>query len=197
MSNLPVILLVGPSGSGKTTIAELLSSRNGWKQIESYTTRAPRYEGEIDHIFITDKEFDRLTDIVAYTEYNGHRYGCTATQIDSCQIYVVDIPGVETLLKNYKGNKKFLAVIPALSETTRWCRMLERGDTKEKIEERIAIDRDAFADVECHLALLLGGENVFIARHNTSTENAIAIEDYLSKKGYTAAKTAAMADLLN
>lgn len=184
MKKPPMILLVGPSGSGKTTIAEFLNLRNGWSQIESYTTRKPRFEGEKGHVFISNEEFDQLKDIVAYTEYNGHRYGCTSQQIDENQIYVVDVPGVETLVKNYKGKKKFLAVVPALSEFTRWTRMLERGDSVEKIEERIATDQRAFRDVEDRLAALIGRKNVTVMHHNTSSEIAMAIEEYLTQKGY-------------
>lgn len=184
MKSLPMILLVGPSGSGKDTVASFLSIRNGWRRIASYATRKPRYEGEDTHTFITDEEFDKLTDIVAYTDYNGHRYCATAQQIDECQLYVVDVPGVETLLENYKGDKTFIAVIPMLSERTRRERMIERGDDAKKIESRIANDRKDFEDTERRLVDLLGRDNVVAMPHQTSSEIVVAIENHLHTKGY-------------
>ena len=53
-----IYCIAGPSGSGKTTIAEELKKRYGMKVLESYTTRAPRYEGETGHIFVTPKKFN-------------------------------------------------------------------------------------------------------------------------------------------
>ena len=51
--NKPLYLFVGKSASGKTTTADLLEKRYGHKQVYSYCTRKPRYEGEIGHIFIS------------------------------------------------------------------------------------------------------------------------------------------------
>ena len=57
--NNTILLIVGASGTGKTTVANTLSKMFGMKQIQSYTTRPPRYEGEKGHIFVTDEEFNR------------------------------------------------------------------------------------------------------------------------------------------
>ena len=64
-----IFLIVGASGSGKTTIVEQLEQRYGLTSIQSYTTRAARYVGEKGHIFVSDEEFDKLTDLIAYTEF--------------------------------------------------------------------------------------------------------------------------------
>ena len=64
-----IFLIVGCSGSGKTTITEQLEMKYGLKSIQSYTTRPPRYDGEIGHTFISTEEFDKLVDICAYTEF--------------------------------------------------------------------------------------------------------------------------------
>ena len=53
----PLFLFVGRSSSGKTTIANILEERYGYKQVQSYTTRPPRYEGEVGHIFVNENEF--------------------------------------------------------------------------------------------------------------------------------------------
>ena len=82
MNKHRIVLLVGPSGSGKTAIANYLHDTYGWNTVQSYTTRPPRYDGEEGHTFVTDEEFDKLTDMIAYTEFDGHRYCATADQID-------------------------------------------------------------------------------------------------------------------
>lgn len=178
-----ICLLVGPSGSGKTTIAQFLIDRNGWAQVASYTTRAPRHPFEEGHTFITEEEFDKLTDIVAYTEYNGHRYCATAEQIDNNEVYVVDIPGVESLVQNYKGDKQFVVFIPWVDEDTRRKRMFDRGDSIQKIEERIQFDREAFS--ECwRLGELVGEENVHLLEFELSYDNVLDVEEFLHLKGF-------------
>ena len=178
-----ICLLVGPSGSGKTTIANLLWERYGWSQVASYTTRPPRYEGEIGHTFITEEEFRILQDLVAYTEYNGYRYGATQRQIDENIVYVVDIPGVETLVKNYRGNKEFIVVIPWVDEEERTMRMFSRGDSIEKIKERLKFDNEAFAD-SWRLGELVGEGNVCLMDSLTSDEIVEALHEHLTMEGY-------------
>lgn len=133
-------LFVGKSASGKTTVANFLEQKHGFKQVNSYTTRPPRYEGEIGHIFVSDEEFDNLEEIVAYTEYNGHRYGTTAEQLDQCQIYVVDVPGVETLLERYKANRQIMILYFGTNICTRIHRMIDRGDSDMTIIARLLQD---------------------------------------------------------
>ena len=65
--NNPLLLFVGPSGCGKTTVAQEFENKNNYKTIQSYTTRNPRYDGEIGHVFISEDEFDVLKNIVAYS----------------------------------------------------------------------------------------------------------------------------------
>lgn len=184
MKTLPILLLVGPSGSGKTTVANLLSLRNGWRQVASYTTREPRYPGEEGHTFITEEEFRILKNLVAYTEYNGHRYGATAQQIDDCQIYVVDIPGVKSLAQNYKGERDVRVIILDVSEDDRRHRMHDRGDSDAVIEERIETDRVAFANIAERMCLLVGDSRVVAFGNLNSFETVIAIENYLHTEGY-------------
>ena len=141
-----IYLIVGPSGSGKTTIANELRDVYGFKTVESYTTRPPRYKGELGHIFVTDEEFDKLGEMVAYTEYNGYRYGVTAEIIDANDIYVIDPPGVEHMRKHYHGGKGIIAIGLEVSETIRALRMMNRGDKIEDILKRIEIDSQWFDD---------------------------------------------------
>ena len=150
--NNTLYLFVGKSASGKTTVANLLEQKHGLKQVQSYTTRPPRYEGEIGHIFVDDEQFDNLGELVAYTEYNGFRYGTTAEQLDECQIYVVDVPGVETLIERYKTDRKIEILYFSANICTRIKRMCNRGDSDSNIISRLLQDEkedwsDALNDI--------------------------------------------------
>ena len=138
----PLYLFVGKSASGKTTLSEKLEAQYGLKTIHSYTTRPPRYENETGHIFITDVEFDQLNNIIAYTEYNGHRYCCTKQQLDESSIYVVDVPGVATLLKNYTTERVINIIYFDTSVRTRISRMIDRHDSDMAIVSRLYNDEE-------------------------------------------------------
>ena len=138
--NKPLYLFVGKSASGKTTIANLLENEYGCKQVQSFSTRTPRYEGETGHMFITEDEFNNLGELVAYTFYNGNKYGTTAQQVDECNIYVIDVPGVETLLQKYKTDRAIYVIYFDASIHTRINRMIDRGDHDNSIISRLLED---------------------------------------------------------
>lgn len=153
--NNTLYLFVGKSASGKTTVVNFLEKKHGIKQVNSYTTRKPRYEGEIGHVFVSDEEFDNLDELVAYTEYNGYRYGTTAEQLDQCQIYVVDVPGVKTLLERYKTDRQIIVLYFSTNICTRINRMIDRGDCDTAIISRLLQDEkedwhDALSDLVWH-----------------------------------------------
>ena len=127
-----IFLIVGCSGSGKTTITEQLEQKYGLKSIQSYTTRKPRYDGETGHIFISDEEFDKLTDMVAYTEFAGNRYCATAEQVENNDLYIIDPKGIDFFMKSYKGSKTPKVIFISSNLTTRYERMIGRAETKGK-----------------------------------------------------------------
>lgn len=139
--------MVGPSGTGKTTIQKELETRYGLKAVESYTSRKPRYEGEEGHIFVSREEILGFPDKVAFTDYNGNLYCATQSQVDECDIYVIDVDGVKEFRRLYHGKKTPIVFGLTLSETTCYNRMIERGDTWEAAAERIMNDRKAFAEL--------------------------------------------------
>ena len=149
-----IFLIVGCSGSGKTTITEQLEQKYGLKSIQSYTTRKPRYEGETGHIFISDEEFDKLTDMVAYTEFAGNRYCATAEQVENNDLYIIDPKGIEFFMKSYKGSKTPKVIFISSNLTTRYERMVGRAETKGKSHQeaiessltRIVNDAEEFYD---------------------------------------------------
>jgi guanylate kinase len=136
----PLFLFAGKSASGKTTIANILEQEHGFKQVNSYTTRLPRYDGEIGHIFITEDEFKNLENIVAYTFYNNNHYGTTAEQLDRCSIYVVDVPGIKTLLEKYMTHRPIVIIYFDATAYTRINRMRDRGDSDKSIISRLLQD---------------------------------------------------------
>lgn len=142
LMNKPLYLFVGKSASGKTTIANMLEA-DGYTQVSSYTTRPPRYEGEIGHTFISDEEYDRLENIMASTLYNSYRYCTTLEQLQKVDLYVVDIEGVRTLMDNYDLlNRPIHIILFEVNTYFRIQRMLERGDSDTQIVGRLLVDEE-------------------------------------------------------
>lgn len=143
-----IYCIVGPSGSGKTTLANVLSEKYGYKVIESYTTRPPRYEGEKGHIFVSSEEFAELKNKYACNTYDGYEYGITADLINENDLYVVEPSGVEDLIARYRGEKgiKVFGLNPGVEVLVE--RMQERGDSDEKIIRRLSADAEIFQGLD-------------------------------------------------
>lgn len=140
--NRPLYLFVGRSASGKTTVANILERVGKYNQLQSYTTRLKRHEDEVGHTFISDEEFDQLENIIGYTEYNNNRYCSTAEQVDAADIYVIDVPGVETLLERYKNDRPIIVLYFDASIRTRIDRMINRHDCDTAIISRLYNDEE-------------------------------------------------------
>lgn len=127
----PLFCILGASASGKSTLVQMLEKEFNMKQIPSYTTRSPRYEGETGHTFVSEKEFKALNDIVAYNYYLNNHYGVTASQIDNdtYNLYVVDQTGLNELRKKYKGNRKIYSIFIDCSYINRHKRLFGRYRT--------------------------------------------------------------------
>lgn len=125
-----IYLIVGQSGSGKTTIVEQLEAKYKLSSIQSYTTRQPRYENETGHIFISNEDFDKLKDLVAYTEFDSNRYCATAEQVENNDLYIIDPKGIEFFLKTYKGSKVPKIIYIDSDISTRYDRMIQRSEEK-------------------------------------------------------------------
>lgn len=163
----PLFLFVGMSASGKTTIANMLSEV-GYSQVWSYTTRPRRYDAEIGHVFISKEEFDNLTDVVAYTKFNGYEYCTTLKQLENADIYVVDPDGIKVLLDNYdKLNRKIFIFYFDADTYNRIRRMKIRGDSNDKIVDRLLNDE----------------------QHNWGSELSTIIIDFYNKNGFIPADT--------
>lgn len=179
--NKPLFLFVGRSASGKTTIANLLSEKYGYKQVESYTTRAPRFSGETGHIFVSEDEFINLGELAAYTYYNNNHYGTTFKQLDECDIYVIDVPGVESLLKKLENNTRPICIFYFEASTyNRILRMLDRHDSEKMVVSRLLEDEkfDWFKKLDSLVWQYsnIAGKNVDIYNINANSEPQNVIE---------------------
>lgn len=134
--------IVGPSGSGKSTIVEKLN-KMGYKSPDSYTTRPKRSEDEKGHTFITEEEFDKLENMVAFTVFNGYRYCVTKEMLEGCDFYIIDPAGVKTLRKS---GIEFKVIGLAIDPIDCIERMSKRGDKDEDISSRVLHDQEAFKD---------------------------------------------------
>lgn len=149
----PIILVIGSSGAGKTTLVNELEQQCKLKAIPSYTTRPPRYENENGHTFVTDEEFNRLDNIIAYAETNNARYCVTQEMFDNEEysLYVIDNSGVKYLKENYKGDRPMYVVYITCPLRQRYERMINRTDCNSDIIgfalDRIEHDAVEFADV--------------------------------------------------
>lgn len=140
-----IVLIVGKSGSGKSSICNYLSHKFGLKELKSYTTRPKRNNMDFSHEFITNEEFDKLTDICAYTEFDSNRYCATSAQVDESDLYVIDPDGVKFFLSEYKGKKVPMVVYINCEEYALLCHMIKRGDSSEDMMRRLDHDRVAFS----------------------------------------------------
>lgn len=146
----PLYCFIGPSASGKTTIANMLEEQYSYKQVQSYTTRPPRYDGEVGHIFIDDEAFRNLGELAAYTFYNGYQYGTTFSQLNECDIYVIDTSGLKCLLEKYSNRPIYVIYFDA-SVKIRIERMIDRGASDMEIVSRLHTDGDSWYDELDHL----------------------------------------------
>src|SRR5574344_945120 len=143
-----IYLVVGESGSGKTTITTLLEKTHNLKSIQSYTTRPPREENETGHTFVTMDEFEKLTGMVAFTEFCGNKYCATTEQVNSNDLYIIDPDGINYFRKSYHGRKGIKTIYVSSPIHTRVERMEQRGDEFSNIMERIVNDFDAFREMK-------------------------------------------------
>lgn len=161
-----IFTITGPSGSGKDTIAdgilylsgnrsfddlskflktyktELLALKAEFpevfiKTLVSHTTRSPR-PGEkhgVNYYYITKEEFDVLPKIEE-TYYSGNYYCLSQDEVKNTRngIVIVDAEGVKQVKAFNKDTYSFyIMTSPEVIEK----RMTARGDTPEKIAERL------------------------------------------------------------
>lgn len=150
MKNKVFVLLIGESGVGKTTIADYMDRTYGLKQVVSYTNREKRFDGEVGHRFISERDIEKIKqeypNRVAETEYNGNFYFATKEQVEECDIYVINPSAVEEFKRRYSGDKIVKVVLLVDTPENKVKHMLCRGDCIAKINERLNYDRKEFCN---------------------------------------------------
>ena len=148
----PIYLILGESGSGKTTIVNELCKHYHFKQLESYTTRPPRYHGEEGHIFISPDSYETYDDLrrkypsrIAETMFDGHFYFATQEQLDVADFYVLDVAGLRILNERCFNPERIRVVRITAPAFTRFFRMLKRGDSICSAVRRLRHDNAVFA----------------------------------------------------
>ena len=175
----PFLLIIGESGSGKTTIADVLERDYGMQQIPSYTNRPKRTPDEKGHVFLTERNVDKLKaqypNRVAETLFDKNFYFSTGEQVDQYDTYVISPDAVPMFKANYKGKKRVIVIYVHAPAFLCIARMQKRGDTDEMIAQRAAFDAQAFKDCEAMADLTV--------RNIVLSESIATILDYLKKKG--------------
>lgn len=139
-----LFLVVGASGSGKTYIINKLCQDLNLKQVYSATTRKPRYDNEIGHIFVSREQAEKDWDIaLAKTNYNNEMYYTTVEMVQDKDFYVIDPYGV----RNFKRsliNKPVQVLYIKSPWYIRAFNMFKRGDKMKNIIKRLLLDRKEF-----------------------------------------------------
>ncbi|NCA96828.1 MAG: guanylate kinase [Bacteroidia bacterium] len=142
-----MIILVGASASGKTEIAKILAQKYGIAKAITHTTRDMR-DGErngVDYFFVSKDEFAILAKqnvFVETTLYNGNNYGCSKSQVNDDKAVIVDPNG----LKSFQAlnDPRVITFYIEADESTRYQRMLSRGDSIANALKRIENDKKDF-----------------------------------------------------
>lgn len=143
-----LLAIIGPSGSGKSTYVAYARQILGYGEIISTTTRIPRI-GEIngkDYHFVTREEFEKI-DMIEVDEYSGQLYGTAQKDLDnaysSCDkaFMVITYEGAKSFKHLFKERHLDIDVVTIFIDTPieeLEKRMIKRGDSFDKIQERIA-----------------------------------------------------------
>lgn len=150
-----MLILTGPSASGKTVIAKSLIKNHNMKKLVTYTTRTMR-EGEVDGVdyhFIKLQEFEYLKSKGFFFEtvlYNHNYYGTAISDITPDKVVILEPNGLKHYLVKMRDKVKVCFL--SCPKEIRFRRMINRGDTLEVIERRLANDDAIFNEEISFLA---------------------------------------------
>ena len=143
-----VIVISGPGGVGKgTVVAELVEADPELSLSRSWTTRDRRPgEAEDAYTFVTEAEFLDHRDAGGFLEWNhflgGNYYASPVPDIDSAHDLVleIDVNGAQQIFDG--PNDALFIFIDTPSLEVQRSRLTSRGDTAEKVEERMQAGAD-------------------------------------------------------
>lgn len=144
-----IYLIMGESGAGKDTVVDRLVEQHGLRRLCSYTTRPSRGIGD-KHIFVDDflawRNANPDDTIVGYTEFDGHYYWATASQVEESDFYIIDPDGVRFFRNAYFGSKRVKVIYFNMPGYKRIDHMVKRGDGLWNAAKRFLHDNKKFID---------------------------------------------------
>lgn len=136
-----VIVISGPGGVGKgTVVGELVSRDPGLALSQSWTTRDQR-PGEADdaYNFVSEDEFKAAIDAGGFLEWDHHfsnYYGSPVpAATDADLVLEIDVNGARQIHES--ENEALFVFIDTPSIEVQRERMIGRGDSIEKVDERM------------------------------------------------------------
>ncbi len=143
-----LICIMGRTASGKDTIVKKLCERSGLRQLISYTTRERRSNEGDTHIFISEKEYQKLENsgrIATFTQIGQYKYCCTIDQLYENDIYIIDPMGVKHLRELSLPNLRLVTVYINVPDEVRKERALnKRNDDRMAFMSRDVVEKHQF-----------------------------------------------------
>lgn len=153
-----LVVISGPGGVGKDTLIEMLRRRDPRLAYSvSYTTRPRRvYEVDGEHYrFVDDAAFDQLAaegELLEHARVNGHRYGTSATWVDSARargldvILKIEVQGAEQVRERRRDGVFIFVSPPSMEE------LLRRRVRRASEPPEVIAARQRLAEVEMGFA---------------------------------------------
>ncbi len=148
---MKVLIISGPSGIGKSYIANYLSKEHNFQRIVPVTTRMPRV-GEVNGLsyhFLGEESYRQIQengDLFMSNDFFGARYGFQHSEVQKIiaanrrPVTEIFTPTITQFISEYPDADRIFLMPPSLDFLKE--RMLRRGDSIEKVEQRLIGARD-------------------------------------------------------
>lgn len=147
-----IFCIVGRSASGKDSLVRQAKREMGLKELCSYTTRPPRFEGEGTHIFTTvEKMYEHAEAgvIAAMAHIGDWYYWSTVPQLYDADLYVIDYASLPQLKALELSDVQFVTIyVTAPAEERRKRALLRQPGCEDIYDARVAAEDEQFAAME-------------------------------------------------
>lgn len=143
---MKVLIISGPSGIGKSYIANYLSEEHNFQRIVPVTTRMPRI-GEVNGIsyhFLNEETYGQIQasgDLFMTNDFFGARYGFQHSEVQKIiaenrrPVTEIFTPTITQFIDAYPNSDRIFLMPPSIDFLRE--RMLRRGDSIEKVDQRL------------------------------------------------------------